>query len=48
VTAVGQEQQRRRLVEPGAPRYDLPMITDGMDLGGLYRLAASLRDQGAA
>jgi hypothetical protein len=24
------------------------MISDGMDLAGLYRLAAALRDQGAA
>jgi len=48
VAAVGQQMQRRRLAEPGQPRYDLPMIPDGMDLGGLYRLAAALRDQGAA
>jgi hypothetical protein len=48
VTAVGQELQRRRLAEPGVPRYELPMITDGIDLGGLYHLAAALRDQGAA
>jgi anion-transporting ArsA/GET3 family ATPase len=48
VAAVGQEMQRQRLAEPGQPRYDLPMITDGMDLGGLYRLAGALRDQGAA
>ncbi len=48
VAAASQEQQRRRLSEPGVPRYELPMITDGMDLGGLYRLAAALRDQGAA
>jgi anion-transporting ArsA/GET3 family ATPase len=48
VAAVGQELQRRRLAEPGTPRYELPMITDGIDLGGLYRLAAALRDQGAA
>jgi hypothetical protein len=48
MAAVGQELQRRRLAEPGAPRYELPMITDGMDLGGLYRLAAALCDQGAA
>jgi anion-transporting ArsA/GET3 family ATPase len=48
VAAVGQELQRSRLAEPGQPRYDLPMIPDGVDLGGLYRLAASLRDQGAA
>ncbi len=48
VATVGQELQRRRLRKPGQPRYDLPMITDGIDLGGLYRLAAALRDQGAA
>jgi hypothetical protein len=48
VAAVGQEQQRRRLAEPGQPRYDLPMITDGIGLGGLYRLAGALREQGAA
>jgi anion-transporting ArsA/GET3 family ATPase len=48
VAAVGQEMQRRRLAEPGQPRYDLPLIADGMDLGGLYRLAGALRDAGAA
>jgi len=48
VAAVGQEVQRHRLAEPGPPCYELPMIPDGMDLGGLYRLAAALRDQGAA
>jgi hypothetical protein len=44
----GQLVQRRRLDAAGQPCYQLPMITDGMDLGGLYRLAAALRDQGAA
>jgi len=48
VTAVGQEEERRRLAEPGQPCYELPMIPDGMDLAGLYRLAAALREQGAA
>jgi anion-transporting ArsA/GET3 family ATPase len=48
VAAVGQELQRSRLAEPGQPCYDLPMISDGVDLGGLYRLAAALREQGAA
>ena len=48
VAAVGQQLQRRRLAEPGLPCYQLPMIADGMDLGGLYRLAAALREQGAA
>lgn len=48
VAALAQEEQRVKLAEPGPPRYELPMITDGIDLGGLYRLAAALRDQGAA
>jgi len=48
VAAVSQEDQRRRLADAAQPRYELPVITDGMDLGGLYRLAAALRDQGAA
>jgi hypothetical protein len=47
-TVLGQEQQRARLDEAGQPCYELPWISDGMDLGGLYRLAAALRDQGAA
>jgi anion-transporting ArsA/GET3 family ATPase len=47
-TDAGQQVQRRRLDEPGQPCYELPMVTDGMDLGGLYRLAAALREQGAA
>ena len=33
---------------PGQPRYELPLITDGIDLAGLYRLAEALREQGAA
>src|SRR5579859_5293299 len=40
--------ERRRLAEVSQPRYDLPLIPDGMDLAGLYRLAEALRDQGAA
>jgi hypothetical protein len=47
-TTLGQELQRERLSAPGQPCYELPWINDGMDLGGLYRLAAALRDQGAA
>jgi anion-transporting ArsA/GET3 family ATPase len=47
-TVTSQRAQRRRLAGAGQPRYDLPMITDGMDLAGLYRIAAALRDQGAA
>ena len=47
-TITGEKAQRRRLAGAGQPRYDLPLIADGMDLGGLYRLAAALREQGAA
>jgi anion-transporting ArsA/GET3 family ATPase len=46
--ALGREVQRARLSEAGQPCYELPWISDGVDLGGLYRLAAALRDQGAA
>ena len=46
--AVGQRAYRRRLVETGRPRYSLPLVTGEMDLAGLYRLAAALREQGAA
>jgi len=47
-TVTGERTQRRRLAAPRQPRYDLPMITGGIDLAGLYRIAAALRDQGAA
>ncbi|MGJ6963621.1 ArsA-related P-loop ATPase [Streptosporangium sp. G11] len=30
------------------PRYDLPLLADGVDLSGLYELAESIRTQGAA
>jgi anion-transporting ArsA/GET3 family ATPase len=30
------------------PTYELPQLSGGVDLGGLYRLAAELRTQGAA
>jgi anion-transporting ArsA/GET3 family ATPase len=43
-----QERERRELAAAGQPRYELPAITDGIDLGGLYKLAEVLRDQGAA
>ncbi len=46
--ALGQRQQRDRLAEAGPPCYELPWLGDGIDLGGLYRLAAALKDQGAA
>jgi anion-transporting ArsA/GET3 family ATPase len=43
-----QRSERRRLAAAEQPRYDLPLIPDGMDLAGLYRLAEELREQGAA
>jgi uncharacterized protein YidB (DUF937 family) len=47
-TALGQDVLLQRLAEAGQPRYELPWISDGMDLAGLYRLAAALRQQRAA
>ncbi len=47
-SALAEQDQQRRLDDAGPPLYELPMITDGMDLAGLYRLAAALRRQGAA
>jgi anion-transporting ArsA/GET3 family ATPase len=47
-SALGQDVQRARLDGTGQPSYELPWISDNIDLGGLYRLAAALRDQGAA
>ncbi len=46
--ALAQQEQRERLDDAGQSRYELPLITDQMDLAGLYRLAAALREQGAA
>jgi hypothetical protein len=45
---LNQREHRRVLAAVGQPCYDLPLITDGMDLAGLYRLAAALQEQGAA
>jgi anion-transporting ArsA/GET3 family ATPase len=46
--ALATELQRGRLSGAGQPCYELPWLSHGIDLGGLYRLAAALRDQGAA
>ena len=43
-----QEREKARLDAADVPRYELPMLTDGVDLAGLYELAAELRRQGAA
>jgi anion-transporting ArsA/GET3 family ATPase len=43
-----QDRERTELEAAGPPVYELPMITEGVDLSSLHRLAAELRDQGAA
>jgi hypothetical protein len=45
---LAQQDHRQALAATGQPCYELPLITDGIDLAGLYRLAAALREQGAA
>jgi hypothetical protein len=40
--------QRDLLAEIGAPLYELPQLTDGVDRVGLDTLAGELRRQGAA
>jgi hypothetical protein len=47
-TALGQDALLQRLAETGQTCYELPWISDGMDLAGLYQLAAALRAQRAA
>ena len=47
-TARAQRALRRQLDEAGQPCYELPLITDGIDLAALYRLAQALREQGTA
>ena len=43
------EESQRALVERmGVPTYELERLAGGIDLGGLYDLAATLRDQGLA
>jgi anion-transporting ArsA/GET3 family ATPase len=43
-----QDREREELLTSGRPHYELPMIPYGIDLAGLYQLAAVLRQQGAA
>ncbi|MET7514109.1 ArsA-related P-loop ATPase [Streptomyces sp. NPDC005480] len=38
--------QRAVLADSGLPLHELPLLTEGMDLAGLYRLAKELRKQG--
>jgi anion-transporting ArsA/GET3 family ATPase len=48
VQVLSQREHRSMLTHAGQPCYDLPLLTDRVDLAGLYRLATALRDQGAA
>lgn len=41
-------RERDALTELGQPRLELPLLTDGADLAGLYELAARLGEQGLA
>jgi hypothetical protein len=43
-----QDRVRAELQTAARPQYELPMLTEGVDLAGLYELAGWLRDQGAA
>jgi anion-transporting ArsA/GET3 family ATPase len=42
------DRERTELEAAGQPVYELPLIAGGIDLAALHRLAADLRDQGAA
>jgi anion-transporting ArsA/GET3 family ATPase len=42
-----QRAERRDLDAAGRPVYELPALVDGVDLGGLYRLAEELSEQGS-
>jgi anion-transporting ArsA/GET3 family ATPase len=43
-----EDSQREVVAGLGRPTYDLPRLTGGVDLGGLYELAAALKHQGLA
>ena len=43
-----EKSERRVLRGLGRPTYELPLLPEGVDLGGLYLLAERLREQGAA
>ncbi len=42
------DRELAELAATGQPIYELPLIAEGIDLAALHRLAAELRDQGAA
>jgi anion-transporting ArsA/GET3 family ATPase len=41
-----EHSQRAVLADSGLPLHELPLLAEGMDLAGLYRLATELRKQG--
>jgi anion-transporting ArsA/GET3 family ATPase len=43
-----EREQRADVQSLKLPTYELPLLSGGVDLGGLYRLAAALREGGAA
>jgi anion-transporting ArsA/GET3 family ATPase len=43
-----QDRERTELDASGQPCYELPLVTEGIDMAALYRLAAEFRNQGAA
>ncbi|SDG41880.1 Anion-transporting ATPase [Sinosporangium album] len=43
-----ERRERRTLAGAHLPRYELPLLADGVDLAGLYELAEAIRAQGAA
>jgi hypothetical protein len=43
-----EKKGRKTLAGLGLPTYELPLLPDGVDLGGLYHLAELLCRQGAA
>ena len=43
-----ESRERMELGALGAPVAELPLLGDAIDLGGLYRLAELLREQGVA
>jgi anion-transporting ArsA/GET3 family ATPase len=43
-----EDSQRALVADLGVPSYELPRLPGGVDLGGLYELAAMLKDRGMA
>ncbi|PVE04349.1 hypothetical protein Y717_12330 [Streptomyces scopuliridis RB72] len=41
-----ERDQRAVLAKLALPTYELPLVGEGMDLAGLYRLAGELRELG--